>query len=86
MVEVQRLKDECQELKQELFTIEISPPPIRNKQRSPSTALKRTVESTITISRPQSKKPSRKQSSEDGTSTQSVKVLVVFRPTLPSET
>lgn len=94
LVEVQRLKDEYQELKQELITIEVSPPQIEKKKvRSPTPTLRHTLENAITIpvsaSRPQSKNPSRsgsrKHSFEEAPSKQSVKVVIVFRPPLANE-
>jgi Kinesin motor domain len=89
--EVQRLKDEYQELKQELIILEVTPPPkFLEKARSPTPTLKHTFETTITITRPQSKNPSRnisrKPSFDEAISKQNVKVIIVFRPPLPSET
>ncbi|OMJ78718.1 hypothetical protein SteCoe_21395 [Stentor coeruleus] len=92
-VEMQRLKDQYQELKQELIHIEVSPPPCEKLQRrSPTPSLKHTVEHTITIpiSRSNSKNPSRavsrKGSFDENASRQSVKVLITFRPPTSSET
>ena len=94
LVEVQRLREEYQELKQELITIEVSPPPVAIRRfRSPTPTLKHTIENIITIpvssSRPQSKNPSRnisrKGSFDETNIKQNVKVLVVFRPPLVNE-
>ncbi|OMJ68171.1 hypothetical protein SteCoe_34447 [Stentor coeruleus] len=92
-IEMQRLKDQYQELKQELIHIEVSPPPgARPQHRSPTPSLMHTVEHTITIpiSRSNSKNPSRnvsrKGSFDENASRQSVKVLISFRPPTSSET
>lgn len=92
-IEMQRLKDQYQELKQELIHIEVSPPPGEKPQRrSPTPSLKHTIEHAITIpiSRSNSKNPSRnvsrKGSFDENASRQSVKVLISFRPPTSSET
>lgn len=91
--EVQRLREKCDELKQELISIELSPPPVDRKARSPTPNLKHTLETVITIpipaaksgSRNPSREVSRKGSFEEVAAKQSVKVLVFFRPPSTAE-
>ncbi|OMJ80013.1 hypothetical protein SteCoe_19836 [Stentor coeruleus] len=97
IVEIQRLKDHFKELKEELYSIEISSPSDdRHRHHSPTPSLKHTIEHSITIpagaftrsknpSRNTSRNVSRKASFDENSSKESVKVLVIFRPPTQSE-
>lgn len=92
--EEQRLREEYQELKQELVMIQIIPDNRKSRERCPTPTLRHTVETVISIPIPQGNRPmsrspsrptSRRGSFDESQRRQNIKVLVLFRPVNSNE-
>lgn len=89
MEEEQRLREEYQELKQELVMIQVIPDSRKSRERCPTPTLRHTIETVISIPIPQGVRPqsraqsrlgSRRGSFDENQGRQNIKVLVLFRP------